>query len=120
MTRAATTTESGQRRSLREREAAAQAADDLAFVMSDPRGRRFMWRLLGATGMYAASFNHSGSITAFNEGQRNIGLKLVADITGTIPEQYLVMQGEAIEADRKERERALLDDALDNEEHDNG
>jgi hypothetical protein len=114
------TPEAGRRAALRERMAAEQARADLQSVMGSEAGRRFMWSLLGDCGMYRASFNNSGSITAFNEGQRDIGLRLVARITQECPEQYLAMQGEAIAADRKATENAELDDNLNNGEHDDG
>ena len=120
MTRATLTQAAGDRASLRARMAAEQARNDLQAVMATEAGRRFMWALLGDCGMYRASFNNSGSITAFNEGQRAIGLALTARITQECPEQYLAMQGEAIAADRKATEAAELDDDLNNEEHDNG
>lgn len=108
------------RADLRARMAAEQSRADLLIVMGSESGRRFMWGLLGECGMYRASFNNSGSITAFNEGQRDIGLRLTARITQECPEQYLAMQDEAIKADRKAAENAQLDDDLNNEEHDNG
>lgn len=120
MTRAALTQAAGDRASLRARMAAEQARNDLQSVMGSEAGRRFMWALLGDCGMYRASFNNSGSITAFNEGQRDIGLRLVARITQECPEQYLAMQDEAIRADRKATENASLDDDLNNEEHEHG
>ena len=118
--RAVRTEEAGARANLRARMAAEQALADLRSVMGEPAGRRFMWGLLGDCGLYAASFNNSGSITAFNEGKRDIGLRLLARITQDCPEQYLAMQAEAIAADRKAAENAELDDELNNGEHDNG
>jgi hypothetical protein len=56
-----------------------------------------MWEWLGSTGLYRTSFHSSGSVTAFNEGQRNIGLMLNAAILDHCPEQWAVMQREATE-----------------------
>lgn len=64
---------------------------DLRWLMSGPRGRRLMWRLLDRAGVYRTSFNHSGSVTAFNEGQRNVGLQYLADIHRVCPEQFTQM-----------------------------
>lgn len=66
-------------------------ADDWKWLMSNKRGRRIVCRLLESCGVYRLSFNHSGSITAFNEGARNIGLMMLAQIHATCPDQYAVM-----------------------------
>ena len=64
--------------------------EDLKYVMSNKRGRRFVWRLLDRAGIYRSSFT-GNSTTFFNEGQRNIGLMLVAEIHDACPEQYTLM-----------------------------
>ena len=65
-------------------------ADDLKWVMSSKRGRRFVWKVLDRAGVYRSSFT-GNSATFFNEGQRNIGLMLLADIHSACPDQYLAM-----------------------------
>lgn len=65
--------------------------EDLKWLMAHKPGRRFMWRLLEMAGVYRTSFNNSGSVTAFNEGQRNVGLRYVAEIQEHAPDQYLAM-----------------------------
>lgn len=69
--------------------------DDFKWFMSNKRGRRIMYRWLEKTGVYRTSFNHSGSVTAFNEGARNIGLQFLHQIHETCPEHYLTMLTEA-------------------------
>lgn len=64
--------------------------EDLKWVMSNKRGRRFAWRLLDRAGIYRTSFT-GNSTTFFNEGMRNIGLMLVADIHEACPEAYALM-----------------------------
>ena len=76
--------------------------DDLKWVMSSPRGRRFVWWLLSVAGVYRLSFNNSGSVTAFNEGQRNVGLRLQAEITDSCHTDYLRMHAEQRGAAEKE------------------
>lgn len=64
--------------------------EDLKWVMSNKRGRRFVWRLMERTGLYRTSFT-GNSTTFFNEGQRNIGLFLVSEIHEACPDQYTLM-----------------------------
>lgn len=80
-------------------------ADDMAFVMGDPRGRRFLWELLGTCGVYRLSYEHSGSATMFKEGERNIGLALLNRMIEVDPDLYLKAQAEAIELQRRDAER---------------
>lgn len=86
----------GQERAQEQSEAAQRLsmineAEDFKWLMGNKRGRRVIWRWLEKTGVFRSSFNHSGSITAFNEGARNIGLMLIAQIHECCPEHYLTM-----------------------------
>jgi len=63
-------------------------------VMASREGRRYVWWLLEQTGVFRSSFT-GNSTTFFNEGQRNVGLMLVADINAAAPELYIVMLDEA-------------------------
>ncbi len=70
--------------------------DELLWLMSDPRGRRWIWRRLGEVGVYRQSLvpgDFAG--TAFNEGQRSVGLKLINQITQHCPGRFTEMQKEA-------------------------
>lgn len=71
-----------------------QHDNDTRAVMSTREGRRYVWGLLGDAGVYRTSFTGNAT-TYFNEGKRDIGLRVLADITRACPEQYLVMQSEA-------------------------
>lgn len=65
--------------------------EDIEEILNSKAGRRFTWRMLERAGVYRTSFNNSGSVTAFNEGRRDIGLFLMAEIHEIAPEQYLAM-----------------------------
>lgn len=65
--------------------------EDVRWLMSSPRGRRLVWWLLGKSGVSRTSFNNSGSVMAFNEGQRNIGLMLQAEVLEASPDAYMTM-----------------------------
>lgn len=64
--------------------------EDFNWIMGDARGRRFVWRLLEKAGVYRSSFT-GNSTTFFNEGMRNIGLMIVAEIHELTPEAYALM-----------------------------
>lgn len=55
----------------------AMKVNDWKWLMSNPRGRRIVWRLLEECGVYRSSFT-GNSETFFREGERNIGLKIIA------------------------------------------
>lgn len=73
----------------REREIA-----DMQSVLATVQGRRFIWRYLEFCGIFQTSFSPSGSQTFFNEGQRTVGLKLMADITEANDEALILMMRE--------------------------
>jgi len=70
--------------------------NDLASVLDTKHGRRFIWRFLGECGVFKSSFT-GNSQTFFNEGQRNVGLKLLSEIDEAAPEAYMIMRKEAKE-----------------------
>lgn len=115
--RAATTKAEAQRVGEIDRLQVEQAANDLRAVMGTPEGRRFMWGLLGECGLYRSSY-HPSALIHFNEGQRSIGLSLLGRITADCPDQYLTMQGEAIEAQRKLADRMAVDNINEDEHND--
>ena len=76
--------------------------DDLLWLMSDKRGRRFMWRLLERAGIYQLSFVPGDpTVTAFREGRRNQGLQLVAEVMQHCPNRFSEMQKEAPKHERR-------------------
>jgi len=76
-----------------------QDNEDLRNVLLSPGGRRFIWKLLEECGVYKISFT-GNSHTFFNEGKRQIGLRLIEDIFNAAPNAYTEMRMEA--ASRKE------------------
>lgn len=71
--------------------------EDLTKLMDTAHGRRFMWKLLGQCGVFRLSYSGELASTSFNEGQRNIGLGLFAEIMAHCPHLYLLMADEAKE-----------------------
>lgn len=76
--------------------------NDVAWVLSTPQGRRFIWRYLEDCKVFQTTFNPSGSIMTYQEGQRNVGLMLLADVNESQPEAYILMMNEA----RKQKENS--------------
>lgn len=66
------------------------AADDFKWLMSEERGRRFVWDLLDRAGIYRTSMT-GNSQTFFNEGRREFGLYIMALVNEYTPGQYAVM-----------------------------
>lgn len=75
-----------------------QEREDLGRVMDTKWGRRFIWRQLEKAGVFRSSFaGEATHATSFNEGQRNAGLKLFADLIEWCPGLYAKMQAENVE-----------------------
>lgn len=65
--------------------------EDIKWLMSSPRGRRLVWWILEITGIYRTSFSSTRNVTDFNEGGRNVGLKVLARVNDHCLDQYEVM-----------------------------
>lgn len=68
-----------------------QEIADVKWLMSSPRGRRVMWRLLELSGPFRLSFDTNAMKMAFNEGNRNVGNQLLNEVMTLCPELYPVM-----------------------------
>lgn len=76
--------------------------NDLRAVMGTEAGRRFIWRLLGITGIHRTSFNTNALTMAKDEGQRNVGLTIEAEVLEADTKAYLTMQQEAINKENED------------------
>lgn len=86
-------------KSLEERE-----IGDFRTIVATRAGRRFIWRYLGRCGVFESSFipEQKEAATFFREGERNIGLQLLAEINRAQPEAYALMLKEAKEEELKD------------------
>ena len=75
--------------------------DELLWLMSDAKGRRFIWRRLTEAGIYQVTFTGDALTSAFNEGRRNSGLALMNLILKHCPERLSQMQKEARTNERR-------------------
>lgn len=64
-------------------------------LMSHQPGREWVWDHLSACGLYRMSA-HAGDahMTYFHEGERNVGLRLLAQLQRACPELYATMTKE--------------------------
>lgn len=77
-----------------------QAEDDMRWLMGDPRGRRIVWDLLAEAGIFRSTYTGDAISSAFNEGQRNAGIKLQARVMQHCPEQFVRMLVESMQPGR--------------------
>lgn len=71
-----------------------QRCEDFKQLMTAPHGRRFISELLDHCRIFSASYGPDDRTTSFNEGRRNVGLKILADINDICPELYGLMTEE--------------------------
>lgn len=66
-------------------------------IMAIPEGRLFMNWLLGECGIMRISYSAKlpNEATFFNEGMRNVGLKIFSVIDQNFPKEWLLMREEA-------------------------
>jgi hypothetical protein len=64
---------------------------DFKWLMGSKRGRRMVWRLLDRAGVFRSSFNTNSMAMAFNEGNKNEGLRTLSQIHTLCPALYAVM-----------------------------
>lgn len=68
--------------------------EDIKWLMANKRGRRIVYRLLERAGVWRLSFNTNALQMAFNEGNRNEGLALLAKLMTYCSDAYAVMMKE--------------------------
>lgn len=83
-----------QRQEREDRLAQRQADADFRWLMSEPQGRRLVWRLMARCRVFEPVFNTHGGVMNFNEGRRDTGLYLLGEIDRLCPELFAVMAAE--------------------------
>jgi hypothetical protein len=68
--------------------------EDLAFLLSDKRGRRAMWRILSYCGTFKSIWEPSAKIH-YNAGQQDVGHYMLNDLMDASEENYILMAKEA-------------------------
>lgn len=85
----------------RDQLAAENAAADFKWLAGSERGRRLLWQWMGDCKVFGSTFVPDAATAAFQEGQRNVGLWFLGGVMQHCPEQFVVMQAEAVERSRK-------------------
>ena len=106
------------RKSIRRLEKAAKLADAqrqqvISGLMSTSFGREWIWDVLSSCHCFATTFNGDALSSAFAEGERNVGLRILSDILVACPDQY-------IQAQREANDRASLDERRSSTESNGG
>jgi hypothetical protein len=69
----------------------ARLQEDLAEVLATEGGRRLVWHLLESAHCFHSSFAADAMLTAFREGERNLGLMLLAEAFAAAPDRLAEM-----------------------------
>ena len=106
------------RKSIRRKEKAAKLAEAnrqavVVSLMSTAFGREWVWDTLAQCHCFSTTFSGDALSSAFAEGERNVGLRLLSDILQACPDQY-------IQAQRESNERSSLDERRSSPESDGG
>ncbi|HEV2133794.1 MAG TPA: hypothetical protein VGR47_05980 [Terracidiphilus sp.] len=67
---------------------------DVKWLMSSPRGRRFIWRLLDNERPFKSSFDPNAMKMSLNEGMRIRAVELFSEVMAICPGLYEVMAKE--------------------------
>jgi hypothetical protein len=86
----------------REKALRRQELAELRWVLSDRRGRRFLWKHLSTCGIYTTPYHPSGSTVYHNVGRGDVGRELLAQILEADQAAYLLMQQEAMDDERRD------------------
>ncbi len=71
-------------------------------LMSTVDGRRYMYLELQSTHIFSTTFTGDALISAFREGERNVGLKRLNAIQRLAPRDFMLMLTESAAVDLKE------------------
>lgn len=69
-------------------------SEDFKWLMSSKRGRRIVWRQLERAGVFRTPFNTNAMLMAHACGEKNEGLKMLAQVLQLCPERFPEMLSE--------------------------
>jgi|SRR5882724_8576907 len=98
----------------------AQRAAVIHNTMSTIEGRQWLWDVLATCHCFSSTFNGDALQSAFAEGQRSIGLAILADIMLACPDYYIQAMRESNERSSIASARAATDERRRSEDLDWG
>lgn len=93
------------------RQAELDRVNFLVGAMSIPQGRAWVYTLLDECHLFASEFIADPYLKYWRDGERNVGLRLFADISRHCPDSYILMIKEA-------NDRRIIADIAANRDHD--
>lgn len=72
-------------------------------LMSTVDGRRYIWLRLSSMHIFSSTFTTNALTSAFQEGERNVGLQLYAEVTRFAPQAVFQMMVENSAVELKEQ-----------------
>lgn len=84
-------------------------AEIIFALMSSTPGRTYLWSELAATHVFHTSFALDPLQTAFSEGERNVGLRLLDSIMSHAGEEFLLMWRENRDREYSRQQRGSKD-----------
>jgi hypothetical protein len=82
---------------------------DLQAVLKKPEGRRVIYKILCECGVFKASFSMNSMTTSFNEGKRDVGLSLLAELDLAEPNVYSQMLKEHFSEVKSKQDKSKED-----------
>jgi DNA-binding GntR family transcriptional regulator len=98
----ATDREQVKRAGRKEKDRRAQELQDLKDLLASAAGRRVIWRMLAHCGVFASTYDHSGSRSAYNSGMQDTGHFILAEVNEADPDAFTKMMIEDRQAQRRE------------------
>lgn len=68
--------------------------EEVKLLLDDRKFRRFAWRLLSKSGMFASSHRANPVDTSLAEGRRALGLEVLTELRMALPGALMVVLGE--------------------------
>lgn len=93
------------------RQAELDRVNFLVGAMSIPQGRQWIYALLDDCHLFTSQFIPDPYLKYWADGERNVGLRIFADISAHCPDSYILMIKEA-------NDRRITADTIANRDHD--
>lgn len=87
----------------------------ITFALSDRNGRKAVWDWLSHCGILGASFDRDPGKMAFNEGRRDVGLWMLAQLESEHPGAFALMRQE--HQDREQRYENIPEPEVEDAEY---